>query len=120
MAVTIKTNPEQLAILRSQMDEANRKSHFVIFESTERQSGDSLRLITDYESFREIQQEHGDQADMHILQDIVPITDNLAKWAIAESQAARANDDPSVLADLEHFTNEVLMENHLAVNKEDA
>nr|WP_155430913.1 hypothetical protein [Secundilactobacillus folii] len=98
------------------MDEANRTSHFVIFESTERDSGDNLRLITDYDSFREIRKAHVDQADMRILQDIVPITDNLARWAIAESQAAHDNDDPEVLADLERYTNAVLKENHIEMN----
>lgn len=114
--MTIKTNPEQLSVLKTQMDEANRNSHFVIFESTELASGDALRLITDYESFREIQNVHQDQASMHILQDIVPITDNLAKWAIAENQAAQESDNPEVLADLEHYTNEVLRENRLEEN----
>lgn len=116
--MTIKTSPEQLDTLKSQMDEANQKSHFVIFESTEFSSGDNLRLITDYDSFKAIRKEHADQAKMHILQDIVPITDNLAKWAIAESKAAHQNDDPEVLADLEHYTNAVLKENYLKVNQE--
>lgn len=116
--MTIKTNPEQLDMLKSQMDEANQKSHFVIFESTEFSSGDNLRLITDYESFKEIRKAHADQAKMHILQDIVPITDNLAKWAIAESKAAHQSDDPEALADLEQYTNAVLQENYIKVNQE--
>lgn len=114
--MTIKTNPEQLDLLKSQMDEANRTSHFVIFESIELASGDHLRLITDYESFREIRKTHYDEAQMHILQDIVPITDNLAKWAIAESQATHESDNPEVLADLELYTNEVLKENFIEIN----
>ncbi|GAX01679.1 hypothetical protein [Secundilactobacillus silagei] len=116
--MAIKTNPEQLAMLKSQMDEANQKSHFIIFESTELDSGDNLRLITDYDSFKEIRKAHVDQAKMHILQDIVPITDNLAKWAIAESKAANQNDDPETLADLEHYTNAVLKENRIKLNQE--
>ncbi|MCH5462852.1 hypothetical protein HC026_07500 [Lactobacillus sp. LC28-10] len=116
--MTIKTNPEQLDMLKSQMDEANQKSHFVIFESTELSSGDHLRLITDYDSFKDIRKAHADRATMHILQDIVPITDNLAKWAIAESKAAHQNDDPEALADLEHYTNAVLKENLIQVNQE--
>lgn len=114
--MTIKTNPEQINLLKSQMAEANRASHFVIFESTERDSGDNLRLITDYQSFQEIRKAHVDQADMRILQDIVPITDNLAKWAIAESQAAHDNENPEVLADLEQYTNAVLEENFIQAN----
>lgn len=113
--MTIKTNPEQLSMLKSQMDEANRTSHFVIFETVEHDSGDNIRLITDYESFLEIRKAHVDQADMRIVQDIVPITDNLAKWAIAESQAAHG-DDPEVMADLEYYTNEVLKENKVRIN----
>lgn len=114
--MTIKTNPQQLDLLKEQMADANRESHFVIFESMELGSGDHLRLITDYQSFREIRREHVDQAQMRILQDIVPITDNLAKWAIAESQAAHESDNQEVLADLEHYTNAVLEENFLEIN----
>jgi len=56
---------------------------------------------------------------MTIIQDIVPITDALARWAIAENMAAQQTNDTSVLTDLEYYTNEVLKENHQAVNPPD-
>jgi hypothetical protein len=35
---------------------------------------------------------------------------------IAENQAAQESDNPEVLADLEHYTNEVLRENRIEEN----
>ena len=35
---------------------------------------------------------------MAIIQDIVPITDTLARWAVAENMAAQQGDSASVLA----------------------
>jgi len=98
------------------MDEANQRAHFVIFQSVEKQTGKVLRLITDIESFRTIQDQHQDDSEMVIIQDIVPITNTLARWAVAENVAAQQGDNPDVLNDLEYYTNEVLKENHQAVN----
>ncbi len=54
---------------------------------------------------------------MTIAQDIVPITDNLARWALAENAAATNPSDPEVLQELEICTNDVLRENRLRTNE---
>lgn len=116
-AVAINIDQDQLEAIRERMDEANQRAHFVIFKSVERATGKVLRLITDIESFRTIRDQHQDDSDMTIIQDIVPITATLARWAVAENMAAQQQgDSAAVLADLEHYTNAVLQENHQAVN----
>lgn len=114
--MAIKTDPDQIEQLRGQLAEANRQSHFVIFESAEKASGETQLFITDYASYRQIKEIHDEKAQLHIIQDIVPITDNLVKWAIAESNVARQAGDQQVLADLEYYTNSVLVENNLPAN----
>lgn len=115
-ALALQIDEQQLQAIRERMDEANQRAHFVIFQSVERESGKVLRLITDIDSFRAIQEQHQDDSDMMIIQDIVPITDTLARWAVAENMAAQQGDNAEVLADLERYTNEVLKENHQTVN----
>lgn len=115
-ALELQIDEQQLQAIRERMDEANQRAHFVIFQSVERESGKVLRLITDIDSFRAIQEQHQDDSDMVIIQDIVPITDTLARWAVAENMAAQQGDNAEVLADLERYTNEVLKENHQTVN----
>jgi len=118
--LALKIDDQQLAAIRERMGEANQRAHFVIFQSTEKESGKILRLITDIESFQTIQEQHADDSNMEIIQDIVPITDTLARWAVAENMAAQQqNDDAEILKDLEHYTNEVLKENHQAINPPD-
>lgn len=115
-ALALQIDEQQLQAIRERMDEANQRAHFVIFQSVERESGKVLRLITDIDNFRAIQEQHQDDSDMVIIQDIVPITDTLARWAVAENMAAQQGDNAEVLADLERYTNEVLKENHQTVN----
>ena len=115
-ALALQIDEQQLQAIRERMDEANQRAHFVIFQSVERESGKVLRLITDIDSFRAIQEQHQNDSDMVIIQDIVPITDTLARWAVAENMAAQQGDNAEVLADLERYTNEVLKENHQTVN----
>lgn len=115
-ALALQIDEQQLQAIRERMDEANQRAHFVIFQSVERESGKVLQLITDIDSFRAIQEQHQDDSDMVIIQDIVPITDTLARWAVAENMAAQQGDNAEVLADLERYTNEVLKENHQTVN----
>jgi len=119
-ALALEIDDQQLQAIRERMGEANQRAHFVIFQSTEKESGKVLRLITDIESFQAIQEQHETDSEMEIIQDIVPITDTLARWAVAENMAAQQqNDDAEVLKDLEHYTNEVLKENQQAVNPPD-
>ncbi|KRM58479.1 hypothetical protein [Secundilactobacillus malefermentans] len=115
--MAIKVNREQLDVVKQNMMEANQRSHFIIFESVENQTSEALRLITDYDSFQTIKEQHHDEASMAIAQDIVPITDTLAKWALAENAAANNPTDSGVLKDLEKCTNDVLKENKLAENQ---
>ncbi|WP_341779031.1 hypothetical protein [Levilactobacillus sp. HBUAS70063] len=118
-ALALNIDDQQLQAIRERMDEANQRAHFVIFQSVERKTGKVLRLITDIESFRAIQEQHAADSDMAIIQDIVPISDTLARWAVAENMAAQQSTDESVLADLEYYTNEVLKENKQAINPPD-
>ena len=118
-SLALNIDSQQLQAIRERMGEANQRSHFVIFQSVEKKTGKPLRLITDIESFRAIQEQHAEDSEMTIIQDIVPITDALARWAIAENMAAQQTNDSSVLTDLEYYTNEVLKENHQAVNPPD-
>lgn len=118
--LALNIDDEQLQAIRERMGEANQRAHFVIFQSVEKQTGKALRLITDIESFQSIEEQHQEDSDMAIIQDIVPITDTLARWAVAENMAAQQGDDTAVLADLEYYTNEVLKENHQAVNPPDS
>lgn len=117
--VALNINDQQLQVVRERIGEANQKAHFIIFQSVEDDSGKALRLITDIDSFRTIQEQHADDAQMVIIQDIVPITDTLARWAVAENMAAQQQNDPEVLADLEKYTNAVLTENHQEPNAPD-
>ncbi|GEO74299.1 hypothetical protein FD30_GL001175 [Levilactobacillus namurensis DSM 19117] len=117
--MALNINDQQLAAVRERIDQANQKSHFVIFQSVEKATGKVLRLITDIESFRTIQEQHQADAVMVIIQDIVPITDDLARWAVAENMAAQQPNDAAVLEDLETYTNAVLTENHQAANTDD-
>ena len=118
-SLALNIDSQQLQAIRERMGEANQRAHFVIFQSVEKKTGKLLRLITDIESFRAIQEQHAEDSEMTIIQDIVPITDALARWAIAENMAAQQTNDASVLTDLEYYTNEVLKENHQAVNPPD-
>lgn len=118
-SLALNIDDQQLQAIRERMSEANQRAHFVIFQSVERQTGKMLRLITDIDSFRAIQEQHAMDSDMVIIQDIVPISDALAHWAVAENMAAQQANDESVLADLEYYTNEVLKENKQAVNPPD-
>lgn len=117
--MALNINDQQLEIVRERIDEANQKAHFVIFQSVEKATGKVLRLITDIDSFRAIQKQHSDDAEMSIIQDIVPITDTLARGAVAENLAAQQQDNATILADLETCTNDVLTENYHAANAPD-
>lgn len=117
--LALNIDEQQLQAIRERMEEANQQAHFVIFQSVEKRTGKVLRLITDIDSFRAIQEQHAADSDMVIIQDIVPISDALARWAIAENMAAQQSANESVLADLEYYTNEVLKENKQAINPPD-
>lgn len=117
--LALNIDEQQLQAIRERMEEANQQAHFVIFQSVEKRTGKVLRLITDIDSFRAIQEQHAADSDMMIIQDIVPISDALARWAIAENMAAQQSANESVLADLEYYTNEVLKENKQAINPPD-
>ena len=75
--LAIKVNREQLDVVKQNMMEANQRSHFIIFESVENQTSEALRLITDYDSFQTIKEQHHDEASMAIAQDIVPVPTHL-------------------------------------------
>ena len=46
----IKITPEQLDEIKSQLRDAQKHSHFVIFESYHPDTNETFRMITDYQS----------------------------------------------------------------------
>ena len=57
---------------------------------------------------------------MRIVRDIVPVSDDLAMWAISENEAARAQDSKAmsgILDEVNYYINQVLADNKLPKNK---
>jgi len=116
--VAINLEPDRIEELRQQLFEANRISHFVIIEATAKVSGATTAIITDYQNYVNMQDENGDNFEFKILRDILPITDNLIHWAVAQQDLHDMMDDESderdeLIDDLEHYTQLVIEENKL-------
>ncbi|GAY72558.1 hypothetical protein [Lentilactobacillus kosonis] len=116
--MTINLEPDRIEELRQQLFEANRISHFVIIEATAKVSGATTAIVTDYQNYVNMQHENGDNFDFRILRDILPITDNLIHWAVAQQELHDLIDDDSnerdgLIDDLEHYTQLVMEENKL-------
>ncbi|PWG00557.1 hypothetical protein [Levilactobacillus bambusae] len=113
--MSINVTAAQLEMIKQQMSEANQQSHFVIFKTIEKKTGRIQRLITDHSSYEMIRRDH-DEMELVIERDIVPITDALARWAVAENMAATNGEQAQVGRDLEDCMNAVLVENKLPAN----
>ena len=111
----IKITPEQLDEIKSQLRDAQKHSHFVIFESYHPDTNETFRMITDYQSYQKIKQQRNAQTPMRIARDIVPVTKNLAMWAISENQAAQGNAN-DYLSEINYYINQVLKDNKLPAN----
>ena len=115
----IEITPQQLDQIKSQLNDAQMHSHFVIFESYDPRTDDKLRMITDYQSYLKLKKQSNVRS-MQIVRDIVPVTDDLAMWAISETEAARAQDSEDVAAilkEVDYYINRVLKDNKLPINE---
>ena len=116
----IKITPQQLEQVKQQLDDAQKRSHFVIFETYDPSNGQTIRMITDYQSYLKIQKKRGQQNPIRIVRDIVPVSDDLAMWAISENEAAQmqsAKGVSSLLDEIDYYINKVLEDNKLPANK---
>ena len=116
----IKITPEQLDEIKSQLRDAQKHSHFVIFESYHPDTNETFRMITDYQSYLKIRKHRSAKTPMRIVRDIVPVSDDLAMWAISENEAARVQDSKAmsgILDEVNYYINQVLADNKLPKNK---
>ena len=115
----IEITPEQLDQIKSQLNNAQMHSHFIIFESYDPRTDEELRMITDYQSYLELKKQRN-VGSMRIVRDIVPVTNDLAMWAISENEAAQARnskDVAEILKEVNYYINQVLKDNKLPVNE---
>ncbi|MHA8110512.1 hypothetical protein ACYATP_03240 [Lactobacillaceae bacterium Melli_B4] len=119
----MELTPEQLTEVKTQLSRAQQVSHFVIFETYDPDTNQIVRMVTDYNGFQKMKQSRNAQTPMKIIRNFVPITDTLAKWAVAEHDAAAVtlNMNQGNMEDLiekmDQCINEVLIENKLEPNK---
>ncbi|MEJ6400040.1 hypothetical protein [Nicoliella lavandulae] len=115
-------NQEQLDQVKAQLEKAQQVSHFVIFETKDPDSDDVVRMITDYNAFQNMKQARKRDIPMKIIRDFIPITDAMARWAVAEHDAATASmgNNPNLdelVQTMDERINEVLIENKIEPNK---
>lgn len=116
----IKITPQQLDEVKQQLNDDQMRSHFVIFETYDPSTGETLRMITDYQSYLRIKKQRGSETPMRIVRDIVPVSDDLAMWAISENEAAQMRNSKevaNVLDEIDYYINKVLEDNKLPANK---
>lgn len=113
--LAIKLDSEQLETLKTQVSEANKKSHFVIISAISKKEHSGVRLVTDWNNYLNMKRTNGEKFDFEIIRDIVPITDNLVYWAVAQQNLHDAQvsgqQNDQVVDDLELYTNRVMQEN---------
>lgn len=116
----LQLNKEQLKEIKQQLTNTQRQSHLVIFKSVSPDSGGTLHMITNYGTFETLQKQRP-ELKMEIVRDIVPVTDSLAYWAVAQDTASHMQpSDPNaseVALQVEKYTNDVLADNKLPQNK---
>ncbi|UQS84779.1 hypothetical protein MOO46_05910 [Apilactobacillus apisilvae] len=117
--MALELSKEQLSQIKQQLSATREQSHLVIFKTTDPQGG-FMHMITDYNTFENLKQARSNM-QMEVVRDIIPITDSLAYWAVAQDTAGHMDPkDPNmqkVALDIEEYTNEVLKENKLPENK---
>ena len=111
----IEITLKQLKRVERQLNEAQKRSHFIIFATYDPQANKTVYMITDYQSYQKIKQQRNAQTPMRIARDIVPVTKNLAMWAISENQAAQGNAN-DYLSEINYYINQVLKDNKLPAN----
>ncbi|GAF37698.1 hypothetical protein [Lentilactobacillus farraginis] len=113
--MAIKLDPEQIKQLKQQLFVANRSSHFVIIMAISKKENTGVRMVTDWNNFLNMKMTNSDKFEFHVIRDILPITDNLVYWAVAQQNLHTAqmqgNPNEQVVDDLEYYTNKVMIEN---------
>lgn len=117
--MALKLNKQQLQQIKQQLTATQKDSHLVIFKSVSPESGGTIHMITNYGTFESLQKQRP-ELKMEIVRDIVPVTDSLAYWAVAQDTAAHLKPgDPKaseVALQVEKYTNDVLEDNKLPRN----
>ncbi|KRM41733.1 hypothetical protein FEZ41_12250 [Lentilactobacillus parafarraginis] len=113
--MAIKLNAEQIKQLKQQLFVANRSSHFVIITAISKNENTAVKMVTDWNNYLNMKSSNSDKFDFHVIRDILPITDNLVYWVVAQQNlhTAQAQGDQSeaIVNDLEYYTNKVMVEN---------
>lgn len=112
----LKITPEQLANVKAQMKEQQKRSHFVIIGMLDPKTNEPVRMVTDYQSYLKTQKDH---QPVKLVRDIVPITDNVAMWAITENEVATAQNEKEsmeLLKEIDFYINQILKDNKLPSN----
>ncbi len=116
----LSLDEQQVQTIKNQLEISNRKSHFVIIEANAQGQDDDVKLVTDYDNFVKMRDMNGQNFKFRIIRDIVPITDNLAYWAVAQESLHEASEkgtpDDNLVNDLEFYTNKVMVENKVATS----
>ncbi|UQS87196.1 hypothetical protein MOO44_03275 [Nicoliella spurrieriana] len=115
-------NRDQLDQVKQQLARAQQVSHFVIFETYDPTLNEKVRMVIDRNGYEEMKKARNATTPMKIIRDFVPVTDALARWAVAEHDAAAASmsgngDVEALVQRMDECINEVLAENKLETNK---
>ncbi|EHO45333.1 hypothetical protein [Lentilactobacillus kisonensis] len=120
--MAIKLDPDQIKVLKAQLSEANKNSHFVIIEAFSKEEHSGVRMVTDWDNYLNMRTSNKDNLQFQIIRDILPITDNLVYWAVAQQNlhvaTQKGEQNEQAIDDLAYYTNKVMEENKLKVKEE--
>jgi hypothetical protein len=121
IGLTLQIDQQEIEDVKNDLNSAKQRVHLVIFQTNYSiDTKPSMHLITDYQTFINAKNKFN-ESDLQIVRDILPVTDNLACWAIVQHKLVSKDyeDKFEVIKQLEFFTNKVLLENKLPVNGPD-
>lgn len=104
----------QLIALKQELYTQNQQHRFIIIHLQDQQQG-SFYLITDHQRMTVLREKHP-HVQIAIVQDIIPITDRMAYWALAQQEFTVKPWDLVLQQQLLQCTNAVLKENHHPTN----
>ncbi|HAT53891.1 MAG TPA: hypothetical protein DCW31_01350 [Lactobacillus sp.] len=104
----------QLMALKQELYTQNQQHRFIIIHLQDQQQG-SFYLITDHQRLTVLREKHP-HVQISAVQDIIPITDRLAYWALAQQEFTAKPWDLVLQQQLLQSTNAVLKENHHPTN----
>lgn len=114
----IQITDEEIKHVKNDLNNAKKRVHLVIFRTNHSiDDKPSMSLITDYQTFLNAKNKFN-HSDLKIIRDILPVTDNLARWAIMQNKLATHDYEEKavIINKLAFFTNQVLLENKLPSN----